>query len=128
MKKSYLFFSLLAMLLCSLSTEIAKAQWSDDASINNPICVVVNHQYDVVITRDGSGGAVIAWLDMRTSSTTLYAQRISSGGVPMWKTNGIVVYAPSWHLLTSLLSMSMAQGRYSGDRTASLFAWQRSIS
>lgn len=47
-----------------------------------------------VIASDGSGGAVIAWQDARTSATTandLYVQRITAAGSVAWAANGEVV-------------------------------------
>ena len=42
------------------------------------------------IMSDGAGGAIIAWLDSRTSYG-IYAQRVDSAGVVQWTTNGVPV-------------------------------------
>jgi hypothetical protein len=42
------------------------------------------------IMSDGAGGAIIAWLDSRTSYG-IYAQRVDSAGVVRWTTNGVPV-------------------------------------
>jgi hypothetical protein len=49
--------------------------------------------HDVVVVADGTGGAIVAWDDYRTSSssTTPYAQRVDPSGNPLWAANGIPV-------------------------------------
>ncbi|MGC8862977.1 MAG: hypothetical protein ACP5R5_09425 [Armatimonadota bacterium] len=47
-----------------------------------------------VLASDGANGAVVVWQDARNSAVTgndLYAQRVSSAGVPLWTTNGVAV-------------------------------------
>ena len=46
-----------------------------------------------VITRDGAGGAIIAWNDGRAGAGTvdIYAQRIDSSGTPLWTADGVPV-------------------------------------
>lgn len=43
-----------------------------------------------MIISDGADGAIIAWLDSRTSYG-IYAQRVDSAGVVQWTTNGVPV-------------------------------------
>lgn len=53
-----------------------------------------SYQESVVLTGDGNGGAVMAWIDNRVDSydgTTIYAQAMSGDGYPRWTDNGIVV-------------------------------------
>lgn len=48
--------------------------------------------YGPDIVSDGSGGAVVAWLDLRSGmSSDVYAQRVDSDGNEVWATNGVVV-------------------------------------
>jgi hypothetical protein len=43
---------------------------------------------------DGSGGTIIAWQDFRTGFIAdIYAQRVSSTGMPLWTANGAAVSA-----------------------------------
>ncbi|HZF19856.1 MAG TPA: IPT/TIG domain-containing protein [Burkholderiales bacterium] len=43
---------------------------------------------------DGGGGAIIAWQDFRTGFVAdIYAQRVSSRGMPLWTANGAAVSA-----------------------------------
>jgi hypothetical protein len=48
------------------------------------ICNAANGQSNLSITPDGSGGAVIAWQDPRTTPSLVYAQRINSVGTILW--------------------------------------------
>jgi hypothetical protein len=59
------------------------------------ICTASYHQYNPVATTDGSGGAVIAWVDARGGSggSDIYAQRISASGAVQWIANGVSVCA-----------------------------------
>lgn len=44
------------------------------------------------IVEDGSGGAIIAWMDTRSGSNLdLYAQRIDATGTLLWRRNGTIV-------------------------------------
>jgi hypothetical protein len=41
------------------------------------------------LINDGNGGAFITWFDSRAGDYDIYTQRISSGGAPMYTTNGV---------------------------------------
>jgi hypothetical protein len=57
-----------------------------------PICTAVEEQYEVNITSDGSGGAIIGWTDYRTGSySDIYAQRVNAAGAVQWTPNGVAV-------------------------------------
>lgn len=45
-------------------------------------------QRNIVVTRDGTGGAVVAWQDLRSGSPEVYANRISSTGSVLWTITG----------------------------------------
>ena len=51
-----------------------------------PICTASGSQNALDIFPDGSGGAVMGWLDARggTFQIRLFAQRVNSAGVPQW--------------------------------------------
>ncbi len=40
---------------------------------------------------DGEGGAIIAWEDLRSGSSDIYAQKINDGGDTQWNLNGTVI-------------------------------------
>jgi hypothetical protein len=53
------------------------------------VCSEGSQQEDPTITSDGSGGAIIAWVDLRNNATTnydIYAQRINASGEIQWPT------------------------------------------
>jgi hypothetical protein len=57
-----------------------------------PVCTAPNNQTAPQAVPDGAGGAIIAWQDFRSGSTTdIYAQRIDSNGFSQWTLNGIAV-------------------------------------
>jgi hypothetical protein len=45
-----------------------------------------------VMIPDGSGGALVGWLDHRASDADVYAQRLDMNDVPQWAMNGAPVY------------------------------------
>ncbi len=55
------------------------------------VCVAAGRQYNAHVISDGTGGALIAWRDQRLGSETLYAQRMTGGGVGAWAADGIAV-------------------------------------
>lgn len=54
------------------------------------ICNVTGEKDNPVICADGSGCAVVAWLDPR-GSKYIYAQRIDSNGYTLWPDNGTLI-------------------------------------
>ncbi|TFG07810.1 MAG: hypothetical protein EU539_03930 [Promethearchaeota archaeon] len=59
-----------------------------------PICTYSGSQSTPLICSDNAGGAVIAWIDQRTSGISgsdIYAQRIDSSGNVLWTPDGITV-------------------------------------
>jgi hypothetical protein len=48
-------------------------------------------EYDLAISTDGSGGAIITWVDNRTGGNNIYAQRISTSGASLWGVSGTTV-------------------------------------
>lgn len=67
------------------------AQWCGDPTVNNAVCIAPNMQSMPVVCPDGSGGGIIAWRDLRASSTNVYAQRFTSSGSPQWTQNGVLI-------------------------------------
>ena len=61
------------------------------------LCVDGSDQTSPVLVSDGAGGAIIAWLDPRSGSGDIYAQRVlASGGLdPAWPVNGRAICAAS---------------------------------
>ena len=69
------------------------AQWSTNPAVNNAICTATNNQSNTSIVSDGSGGAIITWVDERigVGDTEIYAQRINSVGIVQWTADGIEI-------------------------------------
>jgi predicted lipoprotein with Yx(FWY)xxD motif len=55
------------------------------------VCTESHAQYNPQIITDGSGGAIIAWRDVRSGNNDIYAQRINSAGIVQWPTDGVPV-------------------------------------
>ena len=65
--------------------------WEANGTI---ICDADFAQVSPKMISDGSGGAIIVWIDSRFSGTTgfdIYAQKINSAGAVQWTTNGTVI-------------------------------------
>jgi hypothetical protein len=86
MKKIYKnrFLLVFVVLMWGTMFQSLTAQWSSDPLVNNAISTVTGSggqgQSASVIVSDGSGGAIIAWEDHRTSDFDIYAQRIDVSG------------------------------------------------
>jgi hypothetical protein len=63
------------------------AQWTANGIV---ICNATNHQYYPEIIADGSGGAIITWMDLRLggSNYNIHAQRVDQNGTIYWQVNG----------------------------------------
>ncbi len=55
------------------------------------MCVEAGEQSPRDMTADGSGGAIIVWIDYRGTSADIYAQRFNADGDALWTTNGVAV-------------------------------------
>jgi hypothetical protein len=64
-------------------------QWAEGGV---PICTSANAQFDAKLARDGSGGAIVAWHDLRAGARVdIYAQRVDAAGETRWAANGVSV-------------------------------------
>lgn len=55
------------------------------------VCAATGTQSGAQICGDGSGGAIVAWTDLRGSTTDAYAQRVLSSGLPFWTADGVAL-------------------------------------
>jgi hypothetical protein len=57
------------------------------------ICAEKWYQHKPDLVPDGSGGAIVGWLDSRTNNDTsyVYAQKVTSSGSKAWDRNGVKV-------------------------------------
>ncbi|HET6349759.1 MAG TPA: T9SS type A sorting domain-containing protein [Candidatus Krumholzibacteria bacterium] len=64
-------------------------QWATDGVA---ACTAGSGQYNVRIASDGTGGAIVTWDDLRsTTFNHIYAQRIDASGAVVWTTNGVAL-------------------------------------
>ena len=56
-----------------------------------PLCTATGNQVLQVATEDASGGAIIAWRDLRGLDSDIYAQRVDNLGTALWAANGAAV-------------------------------------
>ena len=97
------------LLACVFTTCVLHAQWSNDPTMNNPICTQYNSEEGIQMISDGSGGAIICWNDRRFNpgsvhNDEIYAQRIDSNGNILWTTDGIKVTPANVHNASSMCS------------------------
>jgi len=63
-------------------------RWTKDGVA---ICLEKDRQMLPSLVSDGSGGAIIAWLDRRSGNMDVYAQRVDENGVVLWQPGGMPV-------------------------------------
>lgn len=60
-----------------------------------PVCTALLSQGPSALASDGQGGAIITWVDGRTSNNpnqrNIYAQRVNGAGAPQWVADGVPV-------------------------------------
>jgi hypothetical protein len=83
------------LILVSITGFNAKAQWSNNPAVNTAISATTSHQYNPKVISDGSGGAIIAWQDLRSGNWDIYAQHIDASGAVQWTTNGVTISTAS---------------------------------
>ncbi|MBN2056104.1 carboxypeptidase regulatory-like domain-containing protein [bacterium] len=64
---------------------------SGEVAWPSPVHLGGNSYENTMVDRDGSGGAVICWLQMGVIGTDVYAQRLNAAGVKQWGSNGVAV-------------------------------------
>ena len=74
--------------IASLDPCRAQAQWTVNGAI---VCNMPNNQGSQAVVSDGSGGAIVCWVDTRTDAGDVYAQRISAAGVALWSAGGVII-------------------------------------
>ncbi|MHA1299088.1 MAG: hypothetical protein ACTSO9_06545 [Candidatus Helarchaeota archaeon] len=67
-----------------------KGQWGNNGTV---VCNDSNSQMNPKICEDSKNGAIISWLDNRTSGNQidLYGQRMNSSGSALWTLNGTMI-------------------------------------
>ncbi|MBI3194961.1 MAG: T9SS type A sorting domain-containing protein [Ignavibacteriae bacterium] len=62
--------------------------WAEDGV---PVTTATDNQIYPKMVSDGLGGAIIVWMDYRSGSYLIYAQRLNPAGTRQWSTNGVAV-------------------------------------
>jgi hypothetical protein len=78
----------------SLIDDIYAQRWDSRGNVmwgpsGVAVCTANGFQDYPVIVSDDAGGAVVAWLDLRSGSFALYTQHINAGGTVTWAANGV---------------------------------------
>jgi subtilisin family serine protease len=63
-------------------------RWQTDGS---PVTRATDSQFNAAMVSDGSGGAIVTWVDRRTGFWAVYAQRLNSGGQTIWTQDGVII-------------------------------------
>ena len=78
-----------AIFVCIIMNSAAPAEagWTLNGA---PVCTAGGEQHQPRACPDGMGGAIIAWMDIR-STAHIYAQRLDEMGRAQWALNGVIV-------------------------------------
>ena len=103
------------LLVTALYVTPALTQWSANPDSNTAVCTATNNQADPAIASDGSGGAIITWVDGRPGNGGIYSQRLNASGVAQWTANGV----PVCRMTADIVYMVIA----SDDSGGAIIAW-----
>ncbi len=79
-----------------------RARWTPNGI---PVCTARKDQTAPSIVTDGSGGAIIVWIDDRNGDYDIYGQRVAGDGRMLWQPGGIpICAAPNDQVASSLVS------------------------
>jgi predicted lipoprotein with Yx(FWY)xxD motif len=53
------------------------------------VCLAAANQDSPAICSDGSGGAIVAWRDVRGGTYDIYVRRVDASGAPQWTADGV---------------------------------------
>ncbi len=83
-------------------------RWGTNGTL---VCGATDSQETPDLIADGAGGAIVAWSDQRGgSSYDVYAQRMSSAGVPLWTADGVAISATTYYQYAPELASDGAGG------------------
>ncbi len=88
MPRKLLIISLILLCISLANTTYLHAGWTIDGA---PVCTAVGDQSLPQVCSDGTGGAIVTWVDRRTYVPTIYTQRINEFGRAQWSVDGILV-------------------------------------
>jgi hypothetical protein len=64
------------------------AQWTPNGVV---LCSAQGTQNRQQIVPDGSGGAIVAWIDFRNGNQDVFAQRVNGSGLVQWTADGVAL-------------------------------------
>ncbi len=86
----------ITFLLALFVNHFVFSQWSTNPAMNNAICTNYDNQDQIQMISDGSGGAIITWIDYRFQPNyTVFCQRINANGIIQWAAGGVQVSGSS---------------------------------
>jgi len=96
------------------------------------VCSATNYQETPVITRDGSGGALVAWADLRGASEDIYVQHVLAGGSvdATWTANGALMAGPPQQQAAPTIASDGAGGAivaWEDGRNGGVFTSQKDL-
>lgn len=119
--------AVLPALLVLLLPTTAHAAWPHEPLVSVPVCPATPDQMDPVVLSDGAGGEFVAWHDFRSGAYDIYAQRISSAGVPLWASGGVAVCSATGAQMCPCITSDGAGGAiiawhdYRGGATSDIY-------
>ena len=81
-------FFVLILVMAVLPPVCCFASWQVNG---NPVCTAIGDQRAPEIVSDGTAGAIIAWHDLRSGYSRIYAQLIDSLGLARWNPDGVPI-------------------------------------
>jgi len=76
------------------------------------MCTAAGNQYSARIAADGAGGAVVAWLDGRSSLQRVFARAVNASGTPQWTADGVEVAIVATGGQAEMQILRMRSGRF----------------
>ena len=124
----------MTVVLTLIATAGLFAQWTSDPSKNTPVDTGGHKAADLIMLKDGSGGAFLIWDDQREgyNMPKIFAQHLDHTGHALWAANGVEV-SPSGVNQTApqaavvgdgsiIVSWVDARDSIFGSESASIFA------
>ncbi len=87
----------------------ARAGWVTDGV---PLCTASGAQSSACSATDGAGGAIVAWVDGRSGTPDIYAQRVRADGTVAWAANGIAICTAAGAQLTPSIAADGSGGAF----------------
>jgi len=90
-----------ALIVCSVAVSVTASNWPHDPKANLPVGTSPGSEGYTVITADGSGGAIIAWV---VDTGFAYAQHVDRWGNIMWPGPVLLCSAPGYRYMRDIVT------------------------